>query len=293
MSARKLLLTLGIVLVMAGLWLAMIWVNRASAPTPQTAQPEPDKPAFLVALNALPAGTLLREGDFGWREIEQAEARPGQLMRGQVTDREFLGAITRRSFVEGEALIAAELVKPSDRRFLAAVLRPDHRAVSISVDAPQSASGLVLPGDFVDVILTQNFGDNMATAARRAVGETVLRNVRVVAVDQSLGAKAQTQDENAKPGQEGRLPKTITLELNEQQAQSLFVAMQLGKLQLAVRPLEGAGVALAEASSQPSPTWASDVSRAIRQLSLTNLQPVSSGSSVESAVRRPPPTAVQ
>jgi pilus assembly protein CpaB len=278
---------------MAGLWLAMIWVNRASSPPPQTAQPETEKPAFLIAQNALPAGTLLREGDFGWREVDQAEARPGQLMRGQVTDREFLGAITRRSFAEGEALTAGELVKPSDRRFLSAVLRPDRRAVSISVDAPQSASGLVLPGDFVDVILTQNFGDNLTTTARRAVGETVLRHVRIVAVDQSLGAKTQPAGENANPAQEARLPKTITLELDERQAQSLFVAMQLGKLQLAVRPLEGAGVALAEANSQPSPTWASDVSPAIRQLSLTNLQPSSSGSSVESAVRRPPPTALQ
>jgi pilus assembly protein CpaB len=156
------------------------------------------------------------------------------------------------------------------------------------VDAPQSASGLVLPGDYVDVLLTQNFGDGV-TVAQRSVGETVLHNVRVVAVDQSLGAaKTQAPGQAAALGAEARLPKTITLELDERQAQILFVAMQLGKLQLAVRPLEGSGPASADEARRAPPTWASDVSRAIKDMSVGTPRVVSSGSTVESAVRRPP-----
>jgi pilus assembly protein CpaB len=293
MLARRLLLFLGATLIIAGLGLAAMWATRLTKPAATiVTHQEPVRPALLTALHPLSSGTLLREGDIGWKEVAPGQARPGQLLRGEVSETEFLGAITRRDFAEGEALVASELVKPSDRRFLAAVLRPGRRAVSISVDAPQSASGLVLPGDYVDVILTQNFGDGVA-AAQRSVGETVLHNVRVVAVDQSLGA-AKTQvpgQAAAAAGPEARLPKTITLELDERQAQILFVAMQLGKLQLAVRPLEGSSLVSADESRRGAPTWAADVSRAIRDMSVGTPRVVASGSTVESAVRRPPTLA--
>ena len=310
MSVRKLLLFLGVGLVIAGMWLAMLWINRVTTPVAQTTRQEQSRPAVLVALHALPTGTLLREGDFGWKELASGQNSPGQLMRGATTETEFLGAITRRDFAEGEPLVASELVKPNDRRFLAAVLRAGRRAVSIFVDAPQTASGLVLPGDYVDVILTQNFGDNIATIAYRAAGETVLRSVRVVAVDRSLGEPVKACAAAA----DQRVPKTITLEVTEQQAKKLLVAAQLGKLQLAVRPLEGAGAAmLIEEGLQQAPLWASEVSRAIqeingretatreaankshekesRMIAARNFLHASSGSTLEGAVRYPPPYA--
>jgi pilus assembly protein CpaB len=291
MSSRKLLLGLGVIFVGAGLWLALIWFNRTTT-APHIANTEPPRPAMLVAAGPIHSGTLLRNDDIMWREISPSEVRPNYLMRGKVSETEYLGAITRRDLADGEPLFANLLVKPSDRRFLAAVLRPNHRAVSISVDAPQTASGLVLPGDFVDVILTQNFGDNVATASHRSVGETVLHNVRVVAVDQSLGAQEKSGDKTDTL-KDARVPKTITLEADERQAQKLFVAMQLGKLQLAVRPLEGSGLAMAGERRLQEPIWASDVSRAIREMTLTSLKPGSSGSTVERAVRHPPPRFIQ
>ena len=57
---------------------------------------------------------------------------------------------------------------------------------------PQSASGLVLPGDRVDVILTQNLGDGTGDPKRETVGETVLRNLRVIAVGTSLGPRCRS-----------------------------------------------------------------------------------------------------
>jgi pilus assembly protein CpaB len=296
MSVRKLLLTLGVVFVIAGLWLAVIWFNQVTERGPQTAEQEQNRPAVLVALDGIPSGTLLREGEIGWKEVTSGELRPGYLQRGQISEREFFGAITRRDFAKGEPLLISELVKPSDRRFLSAVLRPDRRAVSISVDAPQSSSGLVLPGDYVDIILTQNFGDSLGSAARRSVGETVLHNVRVVAVGQSLSTQTKpsaSAGQTTFPGSDAQVPKTITLELDERQAQKLFVAMQLGKLQLAVRPLEGSGLARDEHQRKLSPTWAADVSPAIRQMALSNVGQASSGSTVESSVRRPPRSTSQ
>jgi pilus assembly protein CpaB len=208
---------------------------------------------------------LLRSGDFGWKELVPGQTRPGYILSAQVKDADYIGAITRRSFIEGEAFIESELVKPGDRRFLAAVLKPGNRAVSISVDASQSSSGLILAGDNVDVILTQSF-DEKKDVARKSVSETILHNVRVVAIDHSLAQQIKAAGEGSVLSSETRIPKTVTLELDEQQAQKLFVAVQLGRLHLAVRPLEGSGQASANEMRKLEPVWASDVSRALKEI---------------------------
>jgi pilus assembly protein CpaB len=254
---------------------------------------KPKLPSMLVAAHALPHGTLLRSEDFGWQEIpkDKSKRKPGALMRGKVSETTYLGAITRRNFAEGEPLIAADLLKPGDRRFLSAVLKPGHRAVAISVKAPQSSSGLLLPGDYVDVILTQSFDNGVANLGRRSVGETILRNRRVVAVEKDLESKEAgiTAKAKAVAKSKSRPPKTVTLEVTAQEAETLYVAMQLGTLQLSVRALEGAGAELAREKKLRGAIWAADVSPAIRQVILLGSQR-NSGSTVEKAVRRPPPS---
>jgi pilus assembly protein CpaB len=281
MLVRNLLLALGVVCLLAGLALSIVWVGQMREATAQ--RPEAVHQAVLVAVRAMPSGTLLRPDDIGWKDVAAGGIRAGNLARGQISETEFVGAITRRDFASGEALIASDLLRPNERRFLAAVLKPGTRAASISVDAPQSAAGLILPGDQVDVILTQSFGDNVPDPARKTVGETILRNVRVIAVDQTLNNSAQAPAQRAALTAESRIPKTVTFEVTERQAERLFVAAQLGRLQLSVRPLEvGAD---AEPPRQGGPTWASDVSPAVIGLVRG---PQQSGSTVDSAVRRAP-----
>lgn len=294
MSVRKLMLFLGVFLVLAGLGLSVLLIKRITSQLPQpTVAQVPTGPAVLVALRALPTGTLLRTGDFGWKEVAVAQIKPSNITRGMVSEGEFMGAITRRDFAESEALNTNDLVKPSDRRFLAAVLKPGYRAVSIAIDAPQSASGLTLPGDYVDIILTQSFAENVASAARRSVGETILSNLRVVAVERSLGAMTEGTMESAAAaatrGAEPKPPKTISLEVDEQQAQILFVALQLGKLQIAVRPLAGSGRSEPGYRPPQKATWAVDVSPAIKEVAHEVKSSQSSGSTLEGLVRRPPP----
>jgi pilus assembly protein CpaB len=205
-------------------------------------------------------------------------------VRGRVSEAEYYGAIARRDFDANEPLIAGDLVKAGDRQFLAAVLRPGTRAVSMAVDASQSASGLALPGDYVDVILTQSFNEAVADPGRRSVGETVLRNVRVIAVDQSLitASKSGATDRGVFVT-ESRIPKTVTLELDERQAELMLVASQLGRLNLSVRSLERPGPGDIGKLGTSVRTWASDVSPALGQLARRQ-----TGSTVESAIRWAP-----
>ncbi|ABQ33732.1 MULTISPECIES: Flp pilus assembly protein CpaB [Bradyrhizobium] len=291
MFLRNVLLALGGVLVLVGAGLFIAWFSQMrSRPVAVVERSVESRPAVLVAARTIALGTLLRKEDIAWKDVMPGEVRPGYLMRGQVSEAEFLGAISRRNFAQDEPLIASEFVKPGDRQFLAAVLKPGSRAISIFVDAAQSAAGMALPGDRVDVILTQSFGEQATDPGRKTVSETMLRDVRVIAIDQSLTPSTNVA---AAISTEARIPKTVTLELLERQAEALMVAAQLGKFQLAVLPLERVAVEHPEEQTEAGPVWASDVSPALREVGPPALRKCNpdeslSGSSLECLVRRPP-----
>lgn len=288
MLVRNILLAIGVLSLIAGLALSVTWLGRIG--TAPTATAAPPRQAVLVTAHPVKAGTLLNRDDLHWRETAAGEIHAGDLLRGQVSEAEFIGAIVRRDFAEDEPLIAGDLVRPNERQFLAAALKPGMRAVSIAVDAPQSAAGLILPGDQVDVILTQTFADTAADPNTRSVAETVLRDVRVIATDQALstGAQPATASRSLLPAEQ-RTPRTVTFEVTEKQAERLIVASQLGRLQLSVRSLEIVPQAQTVATREVAPTWAADVSPALNEL--TRRKPQGTVGGIESAIRRPPPVS--
>lgn len=291
MLVRNLLLVLGFLTLVAGLALSVVlFIHTDRSPVTEAKVPPIVRPAILVAARAIRTGALLRMADMTWRDAGQTDIRVGSLVRGQVLELDFLGAVARRDFDSGEPLIASDFVKPSERGFLAAVLMPGARAVSISVDAPQSLSGLILPGDRIDVILIQSFGDTVAPS-HREVAETVLADVRAIAVDQSLNASISAIQGDRRVGSlESQLPKTVTLEVSPRQAEVLLVASQLGRLGVSVRALEGSGVAVPK--SVAGPTWASDVSPALKELAGRQRRPFTTGSSIEKSIRTVPPPGI-
>jgi len=283
MLLRNLLLALGLVCLVAGAVLSVVWLEQLRRTTVEEKAPKAVKPAILVAPHWIPAGTLIGQGDLVWREVGAGEIRAGALVRGRVSEPEYYGAVTRRDFNINEPLIASDLVKPGDRLFLAAVLKPGTRAVSVAVDASQSVSGLALPGDFVDLILTQSFTDAAADPGRRTVSETMLRNIRVIATDQSLTTAARPGAvDRAVFTSETRVPRTVTLELDERQAEIVLAGAQLGRLSLSVRSLERPGPADTGKPAEPLRTWASDVSPALMQFARK------SASTIEAAIRWAP-----
>ena len=238
--------------------MASLWYigGMVSAPAEE---PAPPPRSFLAASRALPAGTLLRLGDMVWVEMPPSFAAPGHIVQGTATAAEFAGAVTRQAFAAREPLLTDALVKPGDPQFLVAALAPDRRAVSIPVDATQSTSGLAAPGDHVDIILTQTFTAEGTDAPHRSVAETVLRNLRLIAVDQSLSAP-----DRPAAGTDAKLPKTVTLEVTDKQAETLLVAEQLGRVELALRGEQGDADTGASAGMSAAPTWAFNVSQALR-----------------------------
>jgi pilus assembly protein CpaB len=259
MLARNTLLAIGIIALALGAIVAAVWLRETSG---GPARPVAVLPVWiLVAARELPAGTLLRMEDLTWHDVPPAAANAADYLRGSVTQADFAGAVTRVPLAEHQALTADDIVKPGDRGFLVATLAPGDRAVSIAVDAVQSDTGLVLPGDWVDVVLTQHF---MTTGdpGHRSVGETVLHDLRIIAVDQALTSTPLAAEDKTLAAAEPKMPKTVTLEVTEPQAQMLLVAVQLGSLQLSLRGRQADGEQSA-VGEHSLPTWASDVSPAL------------------------------
>src|SRR3546814_17757548 len=109
------------------------------------------------------------------------------------------GAVVRRGFTAGEPIVSRRVILPGDRGFLAAVLRPGFRAIAIRVNATSGVSGLVFPGDRIDLILTHSITDRTRTEPIERRGSAPLpENVRVL-------AHAQTAPPNA--SQPNQAPK--------------------------------------------------------------------------------------
>jgi pilus assembly protein CpaB len=211
----------------------------------------------LVAARNLPAGTLLRAEDVRWQDWALDDIPEGYFVRGQARDDAIQGAVVRRNFVVGEPLMQGHIVTPGDRGFLAAVLSPGNRAVTVAVDAVSAASGLIWPGDRVDLILTQQFDDDDTKPTQKAVGETILRDLRVLAIDQHLAEALP----NKSVFTEGRMPRTVTLESTAAEAEKIAVAVSLGRLALALRSVGQDKTAATDTPTKP--TWAFDVSPAL------------------------------
>jgi len=157
----------------------------------------------------------------------------------------------------GTVIVNDNVIRAGDRDFLVAVLQPNMRAISVAVNAVSGAAGLIYPGDRVDVMLTQSFTSGDFPLAKRAVGETIVEDLRVLAIDQ----RVQGKPDNSMTG-DGRIARTVTLEASPNQAQKITVATELGRISLSLRSLNARPEALRDAGVQS--IWADDVSPALK-----------------------------
>jgi pilus assembly protein CpaB len=255
MALRLVLIVVVLVGVAALGLIAVVALAPPPAPPPSAQAPPPARVSILVAARGVQAGTLLKPEDIAAREVPAAEARDGALRDRPEARLELIGAMVRRTLAAGDVLSLDGVLRPGENGFLAAVLAPGMRAVTVGVDAVSGAAGLIWPGDRVDVILTQAFDESETAPARRVAGETVLTAARVIAVDRHLVQGMQ-------PGAVGdslrETNRTVTLEVSPEQATRVAVAIRLGRLSLALR---AAGTPVEEGIAQ-RPVWGGDVSGA-------------------------------
>lgn len=212
------------------------WVSLRPPPAPvaEVAAPAPAPPVVKVSVLAVTrtvrSGELLRPEDVGAVEMLSTALPEGAQTDSPSARADLAGAMIRRSMQALQPLLPGDVLRPTDGGFLAAVLAPNHRAVSIAVDAVSGTAGLIWPGDRVDLILTQTMDEGNVPIGRRIFGETVMRDLRVIAVDQQL-ARGVTPDAASQGGGN----RTVTLEVLPDAAERVAVAVRLGKVALSVR----------------------------------------------------------
>ncbi len=250
-------LGLFLVLIVALVAVSVFGVSILNQSKQQHAVAAPATASILVAGGVLQAGSLLQPADIVSGTVA-ASAIPDGASLDTPADRSVLiGSMIRVPISQGAPLLSSAVIHPGDHGFLAAVLAPGMRAVTVGVDAISGAAGLIWPGDHVDVLLTQTLSDDSVPVGRRIAAELVLRDVRVIATGQQLvqGAVGNAGDKAPAPA------TTVTLEVTADQAERCEVASHLGPLSLVVQSSQASPVTAAADNS--SPVWADQVSPAL------------------------------
>ncbi|RYD90361.1 MAG: Flp pilus assembly protein CpaB, partial [Sphingomonadales bacterium] len=231
MDRKKLLLLVGaLAIAIVTAMMARSMFAGSSAPKAEAA-PVPQGPKVLVAQRVLPTGTIITADAIGFQPWPKELVKDAYYIDGSSDVSKLLGTVVRFPITAGEPVTQGSLVKPGDRGFLAAALGPGMRAITVPVSAKTGVGGFVFPGDRVDLMLTQTVKGGEGASGDLKASETILRNLRVLATDQS------TTQETVNGNTVVRQFRTVTLEVTPKIAEKVAVAQTIGTLSLSLRSI--------------------------------------------------------
>jgi len=209
------LVTLSIMMSIGAAWFANNWL--------QSRAPEQESPSgvqIAAAAIGIPHGTKIQS-----RHVTMVTMQKGSAPLGAINSLEDVeGKIANTEFIPGELLLKARFVEHISGSTLSALVEEKKRAFTVRVDDVIGVAGFLLPGNYVDVLATR-----MVRETQRAVSETVIRNVKVLAVDQT--AKTDESDPV--------VVRAVTIEVTPKQAENLVARQEEGTIQLTLRnPLD-------------------------------------------------------
>ncbi|MEM8826541.1 MAG: Flp pilus assembly protein CpaB [Pseudomonadota bacterium] len=191
---------------------------------------DPEGPQVLVAQTTLPLGTIITAEHFSQQPWPADMVENSYFTTEDGGEQTLLGKVVRVSITQGQPITKRGVVGPGERGFLAAVLRPGQRAVTVPLDNISGVAGFIFPGDRVDILLNGNVevkNEDKEVEWEYKVAETIVRNVRVIAIDQRL-------DDVEGQAQTGR---SITFEVSPKMVEKIAVARELGTLSFSLRSI--------------------------------------------------------
>lgn len=233
MAASRLII-LGVAVAAAG-GAGYVAKNMASSPPQEVVvdagpqQPAVELSDVLVVANDVPMGQPV-DNELRWQSWPADSINATFITRTAEPDAldKLKGSIARVPLYGGEPLRRSKLIG-AGQSFMSSVLPTGMRAVATQISADTSAGGFILPNDYVDVIMTRR-GQQGGASADGFITETILKNIRVLAIDQTI-----QEDEE---GKKVKVGETATLELTPQQAEIITVAQQMAdRLTLALRSI--------------------------------------------------------
>lgn len=220
------------VAVVAGGIAAYLALNLGgpSAPVPTVVElaPQIRSQDVLVASQDITQGQKLSPENVRWQRWPDDAMNANYIQKQTRPDaiKSLVGAVVRSQFVAGEPIREVKLARP-ESGFMSAILPAGKRAIAVRISAQSAAGGFILPGDRVDVVQTvsQTTGPD---AGSQNVSKTILTNVKVLAIDQTV---------DDKDGQPVVVGKTATLELDPPQVELVSAAEASGTLSLSLRSM--------------------------------------------------------
>lgn len=232
MAASRLII-LGVAVAAAG-GAGYVAKNMMVPPPPKViVEPGPKAPAVetmdvLVLNGDVPMGGTVGE-QLDWQSWPSDGVNENFITKASDPEalEKYKGSVARVAMYSGEPLRKSKLIGQG-QSFMSSILPTGFRAVATQVSADTSAGGFILPNDYVDVIMTRR--SDAATTTGGFVTETILKNIRVLAIDQAI-----QEDEE---GRRVKVGETATLELTPQQAEIITVAQQMAdRLTLSLRAI--------------------------------------------------------
>jgi len=229
---------------------------KAHGPAAEAAASGKPMARVLVAARDLDTGTTLAAADMLWQPwpaealntafiTDGAAPAPeakgaakvvkaaGDLAAGAGPLEAMVGAVVKEPIMKGEPIVGRKVVRGGEGGFLSVVLQPGMRAVAVQISNDTSAGGFILPGDRVDVLQSREGGGGADTGEGKSfITETLIRNVRVLAIDQTT-----TPAKDAK----SLVGSVATLEVPAGDAEVLVRGKAQGQMILALRSYSDAG----------------------------------------------------
>lgn len=179
----------------------------------------------LVANTEIKPGQAVAANEMRWQRWPQDSLQANYVVREQSPEglQQMEGAVSRVGLLPGEPVTEQKLVRGGKSGFLAATLTPGMRALAVKISEETGAGGFILPNDHVDVIMTRRVDSEGGKSEFQSV--TALRNIRVLAIDQTI---------KEKEGEQVVVGKTATLELTPAEAETFALTKAMGDVSLSL-----------------------------------------------------------
>jgi pilus assembly protein CpaB len=187
----------------------------------------------LTVTRDFAVGETIKAEDMVWSPWPKANVGEGYYVQTTVpaSIETLTGAVVKAALYKGEPLLPQKVVIKGEQGLLAAMMDPEMRAISVEISAESASGGFILPNDRVDLILTYNQqADPDRGIVERMIATTIIKNVRVLAIDQNFATNAE--------GETARLGSTATLEVSPSEVELVAMSARLGEVSLALRPLD-------------------------------------------------------
>jgi len=216
LNRNMLYLGVAVLLGIAASFLAVHYVNNQVAERTHVTPPETRQ--VVVPVRDLEKGATLSQDDIAVRDVP-VDFVPADALTPD-NYQTYVGQVLRSPLVHGSPIGSSAIDLVTDH--FSNIIDPGHVAYSIQVDQTNSVSGLIVPGDRIDILLLTDEG------SKNELIRPLLGNVLVLATGQQAKGVRSVDDGNSSYS-------NITLELDPRDAQRMGMALKLGELRVMLR----------------------------------------------------------